>query len=204
MEHGAQRLAAARSGSHEALGQALEACRGYLHLLAQRELDPDLRAKGSASDLVQETFLEAQKDFHQFHGNSEEELKAWLRQLLLNNMANFTRRFRTAGKRQVSREVKIEAGGSSADRAGRLTADVLSPSGLAMEHEQAQALEAALGRLPEDYRQVILLRYQKQQPFEEIAQVMNRSCNAVRTLWSRAIRRLRQEMSSQESSERSP
>jgi RNA polymerase sigma-70 factor (ECF subfamily) len=204
MEEAAQRLAAARSGSREALGQALEACRGYLHLLAQRELDPDLRAKGSASDLVQETFLEAQKDFHQFHGNSEEELKAWLRQLLLNNMANFTRRFRTTGKRQVSREVKIEAGGSSADRAGNLTADVMSPSGLAMEHEQAQALQVALERLPEDYRQVILLRYQEQRPFEEIAQVMNRSCNAVRTLWSRAIRRLRQEMGSQESSESSP
>src|SRR5262245_4961414 len=120
MEEAAQRLAAARSGSREALGQALEACRGYLHLLAERELDPDLRAKGSASDLVQETFLEAQKDFRQFHGNSEEELRAWLRQLLLNNLANFTRRYRTTAKRAVGREMRIEAGGSSAERAAGL------------------------------------------------------------------------------------
>ena len=60
MSDAALRLAAARTGSSEALGQALQACRGYLLLLAERELDPDLRAKGGASDVVQETFLEAQ------------------------------------------------------------------------------------------------------------------------------------------------
>src|SRR6516165_4598279 len=101
MEEAAQRLAAARSGSREALGQALEACRGYLHLLAQRELDPDLRAKGSASDLVQETFLEAQKDFGRFVGESEDELLAWLRQMLVHNLLNFTRRYRTTQKRKL-------------------------------------------------------------------------------------------------------
>ena len=66
MSDAVQRLAAARAGSREALGQILQACRGYLLLLAERELAPDLRAKGGASDLVQETFLEAQKDFAHF------------------------------------------------------------------------------------------------------------------------------------------
>ena len=92
MSDAAQRLAAARAGSREALGQVLQACRGYLLLLAERELDPDLQTKGGASDLVQETFLEAQKDFANFQGNSEGELRAWLRQILLHNLANFTRR----------------------------------------------------------------------------------------------------------------
>ncbi len=198
MDEAAHRLAAARSGSREALGQALEACRGYLLLIAQQELNPDLRAKAGASDLVQETFLEAQKDFAQFHGKSEEELRAWLRQLLLNNVANFTRRYRATGKREIAREVTVEGGGSSADRAGGLTADALSPSGLAMEHEQAQALREALEKLPEDYRRVILLRHQEQRPFEQIAQLMDRSASAARTLWSRAIRRLRQEMEAED------
>src|SRR5262245_22320921 len=52
----AQQLAAARTGSPEALGAALEACRLYLLGIADRELDGELRAKGGASDLVQETF----------------------------------------------------------------------------------------------------------------------------------------------------
>ncbi len=186
-------LAEARAGSKEALGQALEACRAYLYLIAQKELDPDLLAKGSASDLVQETFVEAQRDFAQFHGTTDEEWRAWLRRLLLNNVANFTRRYRTE-KRQLGREVALDPGGSSAERGGGLAADLPSPSGAALEHEQAERLRRALARLPDDYRQVIVLRYEENLAFEEVARRMNRSSAAARTLWSRAIRRLRQEM----------
>ena len=196
MSDAAQRLAAARAGSREALGQVLQACRGYLLLLAERELDPDLRAKGGASDLVQETFLEAKKDFAHFQGDSEDELRAWLRQILLHNLANFTRRYRATAKRRLGKEVALDVSGSSADREGGLIFDTLSPSGLAMEEEQAQSLRRALGRLPDDYRQVILLHHQEQRPFEEIAPLMHRSYEAVRSLWARAIRRLRREMES--------
>src|SRR5271166_2506287 len=97
----ASQLAAARSGSRQALGALLEACRGYLLLVARQELDPPLLAKGGASDLVQQTFLEAHRDFARFHGKSEEELLAWLRQLLLHNLADFTRRYREVAKRAV-------------------------------------------------------------------------------------------------------
>src|SRR5262249_21485567 len=90
----AQWLPAARQGSREALGRLLEACRDYLLLVANKELDPQLQPKGGASDLVQQTFLEAQRDFARFAGNSEEELLAWLRRLLLNNLGDFTRRYR--------------------------------------------------------------------------------------------------------------
>src|SRR5436190_23322173 len=101
----AQWLPAARAGSTEALGQLLEACRGYLLLIAQQELDPNLRAKGGASDLVQETFLKAQRHFGRFQGDSEVELLAWLRRLLLNNLANFARQYRDTNKRRLGREV---------------------------------------------------------------------------------------------------
>src|SRR6516165_1063063 len=102
-------LAAARAGSPEALGQVLETFRAYLLLIAARELDPELRAKGGASDLVQETFLEAQRDFSRFDGTRVEELRAWLRRLLINNVANFTRHYRKVAKRDVGREVALEA-----------------------------------------------------------------------------------------------
>src|SRR5205807_3039783 len=87
-------LAAARGGSREALGQVLEACRGYLLTIAQQELDPGLRAKGGASDLVQDTFLKAQLHFGGFQGTSEAELKGWLRTMILNNVVDFQRRYR--------------------------------------------------------------------------------------------------------------
>jgi RNA polymerase sigma-70 factor (ECF subfamily) len=188
----ALRLAAARAGSDSKLGQVLQAYRGYLLLVAQNELDPALRAKGSASDLVQETFLEAKRDFAQFHGSTGDELKAWLKQLLKNNVANFGRRYRSS-KRQADREVPLESDSSGADGCRGIAADEPTPSFQAVTREDKEALERALGRLPEDYRRVILLRIE-QVPFEEIAHQMSRSPGAARTLFARAIKRMQQEM----------
>jgi RNA polymerase sigma-70 factor (ECF subfamily) len=171
----------------------LEACRAYLLGIAGQELEPDLQAKGGASDNVQQTFLEAQRDFAAFHGTSPDELRAWLRHLLLNNVTDFTRRYRTAGKRQIEREVALAAD-SSSGALGGVPIDTPSPSGHAMAHEQAEALRRALERLPEDYRQVIAWRYLEGKSFEEMAEQMQRSTNAVRKLWLRAVERLRLEM----------
>jgi RNA polymerase sigma-70 factor (ECF subfamily) len=186
-------LPAARTGSTEALGQLLEACRGYLLLIANRELAPDLQAKGGASDLVQETFLKAQRHFAGFQGDTEGELKAWLRQLLLNNLADFTRLYRATDKRQVRREVMLDAGISSTAPTPEPAGDTPTPSEVAMEQEQARAIEQALERLPEDYRLVLRYRYEEERSFEEIGHLMNLSPNAARKLWLRAIKRLRQE-----------
>ncbi len=190
----AQWLAAARAGSREALGNVLQTFRAYLLLVADRELDPELRAKGGASDLVQETFLEAQRDFAQFQGLSVEALRAWLRRLLLNNVANFTRDFRQRAKREVGRELPLEGGGSSNERGAGLAADIPSPSGQAVAHEQAEALARAIERLPPDYRQVLALRHEQQLAFEEIGELMQRTANAARMLWLRAVERLKKEM----------
>jgi RNA polymerase sigma-70 factor (ECF subfamily) len=189
----AQQLAAARAGSREALGQVLEAFQVYLLLLAQKDLNPALRPKGGASDLVQETFLEAQRDFQQFHGTSEEELRAWLRQLLRHNVADFTRLYHT-GKRGVGREQPLAPSDSSSGGDGGPAAPEPSPSRLAVTREQAEAVWRAVDRVPDDYRQVLLLFYQEGLSLEEIAQRMGRSYPAVRQLFSRAVRRIRLEM----------
>jgi RNA polymerase sigma-70 factor (ECF subfamily) len=186
-------LAEARAGDREALGQALEACRRYLLLVAERQLDPDLRAKGGASDLVQETFLEAQRDFGGFQGTSSPELRAWLRRLLLNNLGHFTRRYRATGKRAIGREVGLQAEDSADTPLPEPAADTPSPSVEAMAQEQAAALRQALERLPQDYRQVIALRYLEGRSFEEIGRLLHRSPDAARKLWARAMERFREE-----------
>jgi RNA polymerase sigma-70 factor (ECF subfamily) len=191
----ADHLPAARAGSIEALGQALEACRAYLLHIANEGLDKDLQAKGGASDLVQETFLEAHRDFAHFQGNTEAELLAWLRRLLLNNVSNFARCYRATSKRQVAREVRLESGDSSKASAD-LVASACSPSTEAMAHEKAEAVARALDRLPEDYRRVITLRNQERRDFDDIGRLMNRSTDAARRLWSRAIERLQHELES--------
>jgi RNA polymerase sigma-70 factor (ECF subfamily) len=186
-----QWLVEAQDGSIDALGQALESCRHYLLRIAQQHLAPDLQAKGGASDLVQETFLEAQRDFAQFHGASEAELLAWLRRLLLNNLGHFTRRYRGTDKRAVGREVALD--GDSSAPGPQPPAETPSPSKAAMAAELAQALQHALARLPEDYRQAVVLRYQQQCSFEEIGRLMNRTPEAARKLWARGMDLLRRE-----------
>ena len=178
----------ARAGSSEALGQVLEACRGYLLVIAQQELEPALQAKGGASDLVQQTFLEAQRDFAGFQGGTHEALLAWMRRLLLNNLGNFTRQFR-AGKRNIGRELPIDGDDSRRQRRDDPGKGDSTPSAKVVRQEQADALQRALNELPDDYRQVVLLRYQDELAFEEIAQRMGRSANAVQKLWLRAIDR---------------
>jgi len=180
-------LDAARAGSQEALGQALEACRRYLVDIARQELDPTLQAKGGASDVVQDTFLEAQRDFGQFHGQSDGELRAWLRQLLLHHVYKLARRYRDTQKRAAGRELPLE-------QAVGTNGPIATPSVQAMAAEQAEALRQALARLPDDYRQVIQGRYQEHLSFEEIAGQLGRSAGAVRKLWARAIERLQAEL----------
>jgi len=187
-------LTAARAGSREALGKVLETARQYLLSIARQELDADLRAKNSPSDVVQETFVEVQRAFEQFQGDTEAELLAWMRQLLLNRVGKLRRRYRDTQKRRLAREVTLHGSDSSERPAERLAADGLSPSGQAMEHEQDEALQAALLRLPEDYRRVITLRHQEQLPFEEIGRLLERSPEAARKLWARAVERLQEEL----------
>ena len=95
-------IEAARAGSPTALGVLLEACRPHLIAVAQRELEANLRVKAAPSDLVQETCLDAQRDFARFQGGTEEEVRAWLGRVLLNNVGGLRLRFRTAGKRQLN------------------------------------------------------------------------------------------------------
>jgi RNA polymerase sigma-70 factor, ECF subfamily len=192
----AERLAAARAGSHEALGEALEACRRYLLLVAQSELAPELQAKGGASDLVQQTFLEAQRDFARFAGTTEAELLAWLRCILLHTLGKFGRQYRGTQKRGLDREVTLDADGPAGVPQEHLAADSLSPSGHAIAREQNDALERAVERLPEDYRLVLQLRYREDLPFEEVAARMGRSVGAVRKLWARAVERLKEDLGS--------
>lgn len=183
-------LASARSGSQDALGQALQACRGYLLLIAEQELDADLRAKGGASDLVQETFIKAHRGFAGFEGGPDE-LRAWLRRILLNHLADFRALYRETEKRESAREVPLHSDDSTEARA--LQDGGASPSRQAMAREQAQEVQRVVDRLPEDYRHVLRLRYQEERSFEEIAVRMNRSANAVRKLWARALERLHEE-----------
>lgn len=194
-------LEEARLGVTDRVGQLLEAYRNYLRLLATTMIDHKLRARISASDLVQETMLGAYRDFSQFRGDNERQLLAWLRQILINRLHVFVQQHVLAEKRDVRREISLEEMGASLARStanlkvGLFLADrEPSPSTNVIRRENAVQLADHLTRMPPEYRDVIVLRNLRGLPFDEVAAQMNRSSGAVRMLWLRAIRRLRDQM----------
>jgi RNA polymerase sigma-70 factor (ECF subfamily) len=186
-------LRRARAGDAEARGRLLEAYRGYLTLLARVQLGRALRAKVDPSDLVQEAFLEAHRDFEQFRGQTEAELLAWLRRMLATGLADQVRRYRGSRRRDPRLEEQLAAeldhSSQVLDRA--LTALDHSPGARAARREEAVRLAGALERLPADYREVLVLRHFEGLTFPEVARRLDKTLDAVKNVWLRGLARLR-------------
>jgi RNA polymerase sigma-70 factor (ECF subfamily) len=184
-------LEQARAGCADAQGRLLELYRNYLRLLARTQIDLTLRVRLDGSDLVQETLLEAHRDFRNFAGTTEKELLAWLRRILVRNLADQVKHHKAQvrnWRRQESLEALLDRSSSAAEQA--LAQGISTPSSQAVAREQAVLLADALARLPADYREVIVLRNLEHLKFDDIAARMARSAGAVRMLWSRALEKL--------------
>jgi RNA polymerase sigma-70 factor (ECF subfamily) len=124
-------------------------------------------------------------------GSTEGELRSWLRTILLNSVRDAARRYQAGSKRDIRRERELQAVLSDQGDAAPFSQPE-SPSCQLMAAEHVDGLRAALLQLPADYRQVILLRNIERLPFQEIGERMQRSNEAARKLWVRAIDRLRE------------
>ena len=189
-------LARARAGDEDARGRLLEAYRSYLALLARLQLGRDLQGKVDPSDLVQEAFLEAHRDFGHFQGRTEAELLAWLRRLLATSQADQVRRYRRTRRRDLRLERQLAAGLDQSSQALErgLVAPGSSPSGHAGRREDARRLAEALERLPADYRDVLLLRHFQGLTFPAIARRLGKTLDGVKNVWLRGLARLRRLM----------
>jgi len=187
---------AAREGDAAAREEVLLRYQPWLNLLARLEVDTQFQGKFDASDIVQQTLLEACRDLPQFRGQTEAELLAWLRQILAHVLAHEVRRYAGTQQRNIAREVALEQSlAQSSQRLGEmLAASGSSPSGQAARHEEEVQLAEVLARLPDDYREAIVLRNLQGLSHEEVARRMGRSVGAVRMLWVRALARLRREL----------
>ncbi len=184
-------LAQARAGDSAALGQLLELYRNYLRLIARSMMHGAAALKLEASDLVQETFLKAHRQFAEFAGMDEPGFMAWLRRILARTVADQARYHRAqvrSSRREVALEDLLDLAGGAAQQA--LADSLPSPSSLAVRRERSVLLADALEKLPADYRTVFVLRNIERIPFNEIAVRLGRSPGAVRVLWTRAMKRL--------------
>jgi RNA polymerase sigma-70 factor, ECF subfamily len=189
-------LSSARKGDTECLGRLLSLYRDYLRLLARVEIGRRLQSKVDASDLVQETLCEAHKNFPNFRGATEAEFVAWLRQIMASTICGLLRKYLGTHKRDIDleRELRESLDRSSLGMAAGLVDRGSSPSQQASRREQAVLLAEALAKLPEDYREVLVLRHLEGHSFPEISRRMDRTLDSVEKLWVRGLAKLRKVM----------
>jgi RNA polymerase sigma-70 factor, ECF subfamily len=194
-----QLFTSALAGSNSSLGRLLTLYTNYLKLLVTAQLDDRLRGRVSPSDIVQESFFEAHRDFSQFRGQTPGEFVVWLRRIVVNNILRIVEQHVLTEKRDVRREVSMEEIGRRLEQSTvrletLLAAGDDSPSGCAVQREDEIRLADTLAQLPDDYREVIILRHIEGLPFDEVGRRMDRSAGAVRMLWLRALKLLRDQL----------
>jgi RNA polymerase sigma-70 factor (ECF subfamily) len=188
-------LERARRGDGEALGRLLEAQRADLHRLARRRLDARVAARVDASDMIQQTFLEAHRCFQQFAGRDARELVAWLQGILDHKVAGAIRDHTLLQKRSVRRERSLDdSHGGTAPLKQELDAGHSTPSQKAMRGEEAERLARALTALPDDQREAVRLRHLEGWPLADIARHLGRTPAATAGLIKRGMRALRRRL----------
>ncbi len=184
-----------RAGEEPARAELFARYRHYLRVLAEAQLGRHLRGKCDPSDLVQQTLLEAHRDFPAFQGQHETELLGWLRRILAHNLFNEARRFATRG-RDAGREVSLEGFQAGVDQSSQVLARCVAdegptPSQVAAQREAAVRLADAMARLPDHYQRVLLLRLFEGLGADEVAECMGTTAGAVRMTQMRALEALR-------------
>lgn len=184
----------ARDGDTAALGRLLDQYRAYFQILAARGIGPRLGRRFNASDVVQQTMLEACRDFVQFLGGGEPELVSWLERILQRNISQLVRDHVATQKRAISREQTRDATEGADQAYFEPAAQHSSPSQRAMRGEDAIRLARALTELPEDQREAVRLRHLEGWSLAEIAEYFERTPAATAGLIKRGMQKLRDKL----------
>ena len=168
----------------------IERFRAYLKLLASSQLHSWLRQRVDASDLVQQTMLDAVAHRDDFHGTTDGEFLGWLKRILVNNLVD-AKRHHGRGKRDVARDRSLDAEISqSFCRVDALALSQSSPSQKAATNEQLLRLPDALEQLSSAQRDVIVLHHLQGLTLTDTAERIGRSEAAVGGLLYRGLERL--------------
>ena len=170
-----------RSGDNIAMEEFYNIYRSRLYTLVFEQVDRD---HAVAEDLVQETFLAALSSLDKFRGDSQ--LYTWLRSIAFHKLNDFYR--------CKLREPKPKESPPDFDAMKQLEQtgnDEPAPLTVLESEEIRQSVHQALGDLPQDYQEVLILKYLEEMPVLEISQVMGRSPKSVEGLLSRARKAMR-------------
>ncbi len=184
---------AAGSGRSDALNEVLNKHRDALRRMVNVRMNDRLRGRLDASDIVQETLLEAMNSVEAYLAKPALPVPLWLRHLAGQKLIQAHRTHLGAQKRDAAREQRLVGGvplASSVMLAAELAGQGTSPSQAAIRRESRGELIAALDRMDELDREVLTLRHFEQLNSAEAAEVLGMSRDAVKKRYLRALDKL--------------
>lgn len=196
-------MARARTGQPEALGDLCLLFQNYVRALAQGGLGHKLRDRVEVSDVVQETMLEAVKQFPNFTGQSEAAVVGWLRRLVEQKLADLGRYYGRVKRGANQVPLSLDSGrthpsmDASDDRCliDEIAMSQSSPSEVVSRREQHERLARALAKLPENQARAIWLYHVEGLTFEAVGERMGVSRKAIRVVYARGLRSLKFDLS---------
>lgn len=178
---------ALRGGDDAALGPLFAVHHERLQRMVHYRLDPRLVGRLDPEDVLQETFLEAEKRLQAFR-DDDKPFFVWIRLITQQTMIDLHRKHLGAKMRSAGREVGPPPSGTmSAFFVGRAT----SPSNAVMREEARRKIEQALESMDEIDREVLMLRHFEELSNKEVASVLGIQENAASNRYVRALGRLK-------------
>ena len=187
-------VARLRDGDHAALAELFDKHREKLRRMIQLRLDHRLAGRVSASDVLQEAYIDALKRIEHYFEKPDQPFFGWLRLIVGQRLADVHREH-LAQKRNAGRDVPIYRGGEGADSAciaAVLIGNLTSPSHAATKNEVFTRLEAALNQMDAVDREVLALRHFEELSNTETAALLNIQPAAASKRYVRALARLKQ------------
>jgi RNA polymerase sigma-70 factor (ECF subfamily) len=179
-----------------ALGCLLERYRAFLTVIARQHIGPKLAVRSDASDIVQETMLEAHQAFSRFRGSREPEFSRWIQEIYAHNLAEAVQKHVFAGKRSLDKEQPmVDMNGSASIRMWDPPGKDTSPSQKLIKGETALRFAEVLETLPDMQREAVRLKLLEGRRIDEIAKMLDRSLAATAGLLKRGMAKLRETMS---------
>jgi RNA polymerase sigma-70 factor (ECF subfamily) len=185
----------ARRGDPQATERLLANQREPVRRMIDLRLDPAIAARVDASDVVQEVLLEASRRLDAYLREPKMPFQLWLRHIAKDHIIDAHRKHRLAQRRGVDHEQPMAAGradASSLELAAQFCDGELTPAAAAMQQELERRLHAAIAKLDEDDREIILLRHFEQMSNQDAAALHGLSEAGASMRHLRALRRLRE------------
>ena len=177
-------------GESSAAATLLDRHRQRLRRMVQLRIDPRLAARIDPSDVVQDALGEAHRRLPQFAAERPIPFYPWLRRIAWERLLQMRRHHLQAKRRSVMREDVLPLSGKSEILLAERLAASASPSEQLVRREMCQRVRRAIAELPDNDREVIVLKHLEELSFQEAAAVLEIGTAAVYSRYYRAIQRL--------------